>query len=191
MVGHVARDRGGRDDGAALVDGAIGGDGGVSSGADSGTGSGTGSGSDAATGVGCDEPGLVWRTAAKTNFTSYPAPSSDECTTYNGCAYEGLFSACPTKRPLSWVQSHNIVAVFPDLDRLKLHDLCLKAGDKTLIVTVLDECADSDCSGCCTRNRGSADELIDLESFTDARFGVPDGPILWADLGPTTTQGCQ
>ncbi len=50
-------------------------------------------------------------------------------------------------------------------------------------VTVYDTCGDSDCNGCCTRNRGSAAALIDLESFTNARFGVPDGRIEWADLG--------
>ena len=59
-----------------------------------------------------------------------------------------------------------------------------------MVVTALDECADSDCSGCCTQNKGGADELIDIESFTDARWGVQDGPLEWADLGPTKTQGC-
>ena len=96
------------------------------------------------------------------------------------------------------VKSHNIVSVFPNLHKasngipaLALHDLCLKKGSSTIVVTVLDECADSDCSGCCTENRGSADELIDIESFTDDRFGVGDGRIQWADLGPTKTQGCK
>jgi hypothetical protein len=58
------------------------------------------------------------------------------------------------------------------------------------VVTVYDECADSDCSGCCTQNRGTADELIDIESYTDDRWGVPDGRIEWADLGPTRAAGC-
>jgi len=52
-----------------------------------------------------------------------------------------------------------------------------------MIVHVLDTCADSDCSGCCSENRGSADALIDLESYTNARWGLDDGPIEWADLG--------
>jgi hypothetical protein len=82
------------------------------------------------------------------------------------------------------------VSVFPDFNKLALHDLCIKSGSKTMVVTVLDECADSDCSGCCTQNRGSKDELIDIESYTDARFGVDDGPIQWADLGATKTSGC-
>jgi len=152
---------------------------------------------DSSTASGCDAPGLVWHSANKTNFTSYPDPGSEECIKYNGCAYEGQFAACSKTESKAWVASHNIVSVFPNLNRasngiaaLALHDLCLKSGNKTIVVTVLDECADSDCSGCCTQNKGSAEELIDIESFTDARWGVPDGRIEWADLGPTRTAGC-
>jgi hypothetical protein len=88
------------------------------------------------------------------------------------------------------VAEHNIVAAFPLFDELELHDLCLRRGDETIVVTVLDTCADSDCDGCCTENQGSAEALIDLESYTNERFGVPDGAIEWADLGPTTGGGC-
>jgi hypothetical protein len=148
-------------------------------------------------GSGCDSPNLVWHSANKTSFTSYPDPGSEECIKYNGCAYEGEFAACNKTESKSWVGSHNIVSVFPNLTKasngigaLALHDLCLKSGTKTIVVTVLDECADSDCSGCCTQNKGSAEELIDIESFTDARWGVGDGRIEWADLGATQTAGC-
>jgi hypothetical protein len=72
-----------------------------------------------------------------------------------------------------------------------VHDLCLRSGTKSIVVTVLDTCGDSDCNGCCTRNRGNADALIDIESFTNARWGVSDGRIQWADLGPTRGGGCQ
>ena len=44
--------------------------------------------------------------------------------------------------------------------------------------------------GCCSENRGRADALIDVEHYTDERWGVEDGPILWADLGPTSGVGC-
>lgn len=142
------------------------------------------------TAQGCDTPGLVWKTGAKTNYESYPAPGSDECIIYSGCDYLGQFAGCSTVRPKSWVMAHNIVSVFPDFGNLKLHDLCLKSGNKTIVVTVIDECADTDCAGCCTQNKGSADELIDIETFTDARFGVGDGRIQWADLGPTKGSGC-
>ncbi|MET0406199.1 MAG: hypothetical protein ABW123_27520 [Cystobacter sp.] len=142
------------------------------------------------TGTGCDAPGLVWKTGNKTNYTSYPDPGSEECTKYNGCTWAGQFAACSGKKPEAWVAAHNIVAVFPNMNAYKLHDLCLKSGSKTIVVTVLDTCADSDCSGCCTQNKGNADALIDLESYTNARWGVPDGRIQWADLGPTKGSGC-
>jgi hypothetical protein len=104
--------------------------------------------------------------------------------------YEGEFAACNKTESLDWVKTHNIVAVFPDLKTLKLHDLCLKSGSNTIVVTAIDECGDNDCDGCCTQNKGSADELIDVESFTNDRWGVDDGPIQWADLGPTKGEGC-
>jgi len=155
-----------------------------------GRGGSAGSGAPAGGSVGCDQPGVVWKSANKTNYTSYPEPGSDECVKFSGCLYEGLFAACDQKRSLEWVKSHNIVAAFPDLKTLELHDLCLKSGNNTIVVTVYDTCGDSDCDGCCTQNKGSKDELIDIESFTDARWGVPDGPIEWADLGPTQGAGC-
>ncbi|HMA95418.1 MAG TPA: hypothetical protein VKP30_22170 [Polyangiaceae bacterium] len=132
----------------------------------------------------------MWKSANKTNYTSYPDPGSEECIVYNGCEWAGQFAACSDTKPETWVASHNIVAAFPDFGSLELHDLCLRKGSKTIVVTVLDTCGDSDCSGCCTKNKGSADQLIDVESYTDARWGVSDGPIEWADLGPTKTQGC-
>src|SRR6478609_2163876 len=166
---------------------AAGGSGGTSAGT---SGNAAGGSAGAATANGCDQPGLVWKSANKTNYTSYPEPGSDECVKFSGCMYEGLFAACDQKRSLEWVKSHNIVAAFPDLKTLELHDLCLKSGNKTIIVTVYDTCADDDCDGCCTQNKGNKDELIDIESFTDARWGVPDGAIQWADLGPTKGSGC-
>jgi hypothetical protein len=140
--------------------------------------------------TGCDAPSLVWKTANKTNYTSYPDPGSEECIKYNGCTWAGQFAACDDTKTEQWVKTHNIVAAFPDFGTLKLHDLCLRKGDKTIVVTVLDTCGDSDCGGCCTENKGSESQLIDIESYTDARWGVPDGKIEWADLGVTKTGGC-
>src|SRR5688572_23804718 len=40
----------------------------------------------------CDSPGLVWQSAKKTHYTSYPAAGSEECIKYSGCKYQGLFS---------------------------------------------------------------------------------------------------
>lgn len=139
----------------------------------------------------CDTPGLTWKSARKTTYESYPEPGSEECVKYNGCQWEGQFAACTGKKPEAWVKSRNIVAVFPAFADLALHDLCLKSGDKTLVVTVLDTCGDSDCDGCCTANQGDADALIDLEKYTNERWGLPDGQLQWADLGPTRGSGCE
>ena len=134
----------------------------------------------------CDNPSLVWKSANKTNYESYPAPGSDECVNYNGCTWAGEFAYCDDKKPESWVQAHNIVSVFPS-NGLVRHDLCLKSGSNTIVVTAIDTCGDSDCNGCCTENRGTADRLIDIEKYTDQRWGVDDGPIQWADLGENPT----
>jgi hypothetical protein len=106
--------------------------------------------------------------------------------------YEGQFAACSNTESQAWVMSHNIVSVFPDFNTLQLHDLCLKdpATGQTITVTVLDECADTDCGGCCTQNQAGADELIDVEINTYMRFNNNDTMIQWADLGPTTGSGC-
>lgn len=141
--------------------------------------------------AGCDTPGLTWKTARKTWYESYPDPGSEECVKYNGCMWAGQFAACEGKKPEEWVEQHNIVAAFPGFDSLALHDLCLKSGDKTMVVTVLDTCGDEDCDGCCTENKGNADALIDLEKYTNERWGLQDGQIQWADLGPTRGTGCQ
>jgi hypothetical protein len=130
----------------------------------------------------CNDASLVWLSANKTHYTSYPDPGSAECIQYNGCTWAGLFAACDGKMPESWVASHDIVALFP-LGSYADHDLCLRAGSSTIVVTAIDTCGDSDCGGCCTENKGTADALVDIESYTDARWGVPDGPIEWADLG--------
>jgi hypothetical protein len=147
-------------------------------------------GVDASSSAACESASLQWRTGRKTNYTSYPEPGSDECVKYNGCMWAGQFAACSGKKTEQWVSEHNIVAAFPDFASLKLHDLCLRAKGKTIVVTVYDTCGDSDCDGCCTENRGNADQLIDVESYTDARWGVSDGAIEWADLGPTQVGAC-
>ena len=58
------------------------------------------------------------------------------------------------------------------------------------MATVYDQCGDHDCNGCCTDHKGDADQLIDLEIYTHERFGVEDGDVEWADLGPTQGMGC-
>jgi hypothetical protein len=123
----------------------------------------------------------MWRQASLTNFTSYPDPGSDECVKYNGCMWAGQFAAVDGKQTKEWVEAHDIAAVHSkDFEMYKLKTLRLRKGTKELDVTVYDECADSDCSGCCTENAKPSGFLIDLESYTAARFGVSDGQVEWA-----------
>lgn len=156
----------------------------------------TGSGGSAGGGSGgqdtsvCDDPGLVWKSGRKTNYTSYPDPNSEECVVYNGCMWAGWFAHCDEQQSEAWVASHDIAAMFPD-SGYELHDICLRSGERTMIVTVYDTCGDDDCDGCCTENKGDADALIDLESFTNARWGLPDGDLTWADLGRTADNSCE
>lgn len=164
-----------------ILDGAS--SGGSGSGGSSATGGSGNSGGSSSTGDACAAPGLTWKSANKTNFESYPDPGSEECIKYNGCTWAGEFAFCDGKKPESWVKQHDIVAVFPQTG-LENHDICIKQGNKTMRVTVLDTCGDSDCDGCCTENRGSADRLIDLEKYTNERWGLDDGKIQWADIGP-------
>ncbi len=131
----------------------------------------------------CDDPELVWRTANKTNYESYPDPGSEECIEYNGCEWAGQFAYCDGTMSEEWVAERNIASVFPSTGLVR-HDLCLRSGSNTIVVTAIDTCGDSDCDGCCTENLGDADRLVDLEKYTNERWGVEDGPIQWADLGP-------
>jgi hypothetical protein len=132
----------------------------------------------------CNSPGLVWKTANKTHYTSYPVPGSEECIKFNGCFWQGKFNTCGDTlvKTKAWVMTHNIIALFP-LKDYGLHNICVKGGGKTIEVTAYDTCGDSDCSGCCTQNKGSADALIDFESYTDKKAGIGDGKVMWADLG--------
>jgi hypothetical protein len=127
----------------------------------------------------------VWHQASKTTFTSYPDPNSEECRRFNGCTWAGQFAALPGVQPLSWVMSHNIVAVHSNhFNQYKLKNLRLRRGTNTIDVVVYDMCSDSDCSGCCTRNARPSGYLIDVESFTDERWGEEDGQIEFACLDP-------
>jgi len=138
----------------------------------------------------CDDAGLVWKSGKKTTYTSYPDPNSEECVVYNGCMWAGWFANCDEQQSEAWVEAHDIAAMFPDAG-YELHDICIRSGERRMIVTIYDTCGDSDCDGCCTENKGDADALIDLESFTNARWGLPDGDLEWADLGPTSSDGCE
>jgi hypothetical protein len=164
--------------GAAGKAGAAGGSGGAGSAGKAGI---SGSGGSAA--AGGSDANLAWKQASLTNFTSYPDPGSDECVKYNGCMWAGQFAAVDGKQTEAWVMAHDIVAVHSkDFATYKLKTLRLRKDGHEIDVTVYDECADSDCSGCCTENAKPSGFLIDIEKYTAQRFGVGDGQVDWACL---------
>ncbi len=121
-----------------------------------------------------------WQKATLTNFTSYPAPNSDECLNYNGCKWAGYFAGVQGQKSKWWVKRHNIISVHEkDFNRLKGKTLQLRKNGKYFNATVYDKCANSDCNGCCTRNAKPSGNLIDLEVHTASRFGFFNGQIEW------------
>jgi hypothetical protein len=140
-------------------------------------------GSAGAAAAGGSDANLSWKQASLTNFTSYPDPGSDECVKYNGCMWAGQFAAVDGKQTEAWVKAHNIVAVHSkDFATYELKTLRLRKDGHEIDVRVYDECADSDCSGCCTENAKPSGFLIDVEKYTAQRFGVGDGQVDWACL---------
>lgn len=126
---------------------------------------------------------LEWRTANLTYFTSYPEPGSEECEDFSGCEWAGYFAFVDGQQSEEWVMSHNIAAVHSDDgDEYALKTLRLRDGDREIDVVVYDVCSDSDCSGCCSRNREDTGFLIDIESYTAERFGAWHGIVEWACL---------
>ena len=125
---------------------------------------------------------LDWHEARMTHYTSYPT-DDEEGIGNNGYEYAGLFSAICGKKSEQWVADHNIVAVHSrDFDSLRLKTLRLRSGGNTIDAIVLDECQDSDCDGCCSRNAEETGYLVDVESHTFERFGEQDGNVEWACL---------
>jgi hypothetical protein len=124
---------------------------------------------------------LTWQRANLTTFESYPT-SEEECVDFNGCQWAGHFAGVRGQQTLEWVQENNIAAVHSDdwgtyeLKTLRLRN----EWGSTIDVTVYDLCSDSDCDGCCTRNKSETGFLIDLEVHTAQRFGQDWGVVEWA-----------
>jgi hypothetical protein len=125
---------------------------------------------------------LVWNKANLTNFESYPDPDSPECKEFNGCMYEGQFAFVDGQQSEAWVMAHNIIAVHSKDASYALKTFRIRQGSLEIDATVYDECSDSDCSGCCTRNSQETGFLIDMEKYTMQRFGSGDGIVDWACL---------
>jgi hypothetical protein len=124
----------------------------------------------------------TWNKANLTNYTSYPAPGSEECVAYNGCTWAGAFAFLDGKQSEDWVKNNNIIAIHSkDANAYKLKTLRLRQGDRQIDAVVYDMCSDSDCNGCCTKNASAngLNFLIDIEKYTMQRFGFGDGIVEW------------
>jgi len=181
---------GGAGAGGGLDPGNGGGLGGLGGMSNVGTGGGSSSNAIPEFDTSIDSSTLAFQWANATNYTSYPDPGSEECTLFNGCEWAGYFAAIDGQQTEEWVEGHNIVAFFSagddnaGFDALSLKRLRLRKNNAEIDVIVYDTCGDSDCDGCCTQNatQNGYSTLIDLESYTYARFGQGDGPIEWACL---------
>lgn len=127
----------------------------------------------------------VWRKANLTNYESYPLPGSPECVEFNGCTWAGMFAFLNDKQTLSWVKANNIISIHSkDAGKYKLKTFRIRQGSKQIDAKVYDNCADSDCNGCCTinANENGIGFLIDLEKYTVQRFGSGSGIVEWRCL---------
>ena len=126
----------------------------------------------------------IWNKANLTWYTSWPEPGSEECEDYNGCTWAGWFAGLEDQQTEEWVSEHNIIAIHEkDWDTYKLKTFRLRKNGYTIVAVVYDMCADSDCDGCCTKNAGKVGFLIDIESYTRARFNnYGSGTVEWTCL---------
>ena len=129
----------------------------------------------------------VWNKANLTWYISWPDPGSEECVVYNGCEWAGYFAGLPDQQTEEWVSEHNIISIHEkDWGKYKLKTFRLRQNGRTIDATVYDQCADSDCDGCCTQNAGELGFLIDIESYTCERLSGTkdgcDGVIEWTCL---------
>jgi len=119
-------------------------------------------------------------TSSSSTTRSFPERGSEECTAYNGCAYEGRFAALAEVQTRQWVAENNIIAVHEkDFAKYELKTLRIRRGEREIEGVVFDKCADDDCAGCCSANLSEDGFLIDLEIHTMQRFGVNDGLVEW------------
>jgi len=117
-----------------------------------------------------------------TTYESYPT-TEEECHEYNGCAYEGQFAFVDGKKSLDWVKQHNIISIHSKFSKTyKLKTFTIRQGTKSINATVYDECNDSDCDGCCSKNMKTTGFLIDMESFTFKKFKGSEGIVEWTCL---------
>lgn len=109
---------------------------------------------------------------------------TSECKDYSGCKWMGLMTACgdENKIPVDYLKTNYVVAFISKAQsKLKTRDQRIKFwqkhyGEQNIEITlsyknesltfnaiILDTCDDTDCDGCCSKNMGDEDALIDIE----------------------------
>ena len=129
----------------------------------------------------------VWNKAYLTWYISWPDPGSEECVVYNGCEWAGYFAGISGQQTEQWVSEHNIISIHEkDWGKYKGKTFRLRQNSNTIDAVVYDMCSDSDCDGCCTKNAGNLEFLIDVESYTCERLTGSkegcDGVVEWTCL---------
>ena len=129
----------------------------------------------------------VWNKAYLTWYISWPDPGSEECVVYNGCEWAGYFAGIDGQQTEQWVSEHNIISIHEkDWGKYKGKTFRLRQNSNTIDAVVYDMCSDSDCDGCCTKNAGNLEFLIDVESYTCERLTGSkegcDGVVEWTCL---------
>ncbi len=129
----------------------------------------------------------VWNKAYLTWYISWPDPGSEECVVYNGCEWAGYFAGISGQQTEQWVSEHNIISIHEkDWGKYRGKTFRLRQNSNTIDAVVYDKCADSDCDGCCTKNAGNLEFLIDVESYTCERLTGSkegcDGVVEWTCL---------
>ena len=129
----------------------------------------------------------VWNKAYLTWYISWPDPGSEECVVYNGCEWAGYFAGISGQQTEQWVSEHNIISIHEkDWGKYRGKTFRLRQNSNTIDAVVYDMCADSDCDGCCTKNAGNLEFLIDVESYTCERLTGSkegcDGVVEWTCL---------
>ena len=129
----------------------------------------------------------VWNKAVLTWYISWPDPGSEECIVYNGCEWAGYFAGLDGQQTEEWVSENNIISIHEkDWGKYKLKTFRLRQNGKSIDAVVYDMCSDDDCDGCCTKNAGETEFLIDVESYTCERLTGSkegcDGVVEWTCL---------
>ncbi len=129
----------------------------------------------------------TWNKAYLTWYISWPDPGSEECIVYNGCEWAGYFAGLSDQQTEEWVSEHNIISIHEkDWGKYKLKTFRLRQNGKSIDAVVYDKCSDNDCDGCCTKNAGNLEFLIDVESYTCERLTGSkegcDGVVEWTCL---------